>query len=157
MKKVVKIDNLFFIDYFCLNFFMARILAIDYGLKRTGIAVTDELQIIASGLTTVSTNDLIPFLQDYIKKEEIELFLIGEPKKLDNSPSESETLIIPFIKKLESVIPNIPIKRVDERFTSKIAFQTMIDSGLKKKQRKNKALIDEISATLILQSYLYSK
>ena len=85
------------------------------------------------------------------------MFLIGEPKKLDNSPSESETLIIPFIKKLESVIPNIPIKRVDERFTSKMAFQTMIDSGLKKKQRKNKALIDEISATLILQSYLYSK
>ena len=136
---------------------MARILAIDYGLKRTGIAVTDELQIIASGLTTVSTKDLIPFLQDYIKKEEVELFLIGEPKKLDNSPSESEALIIPFIKKLEKEFPKIPIKRVDERFTSKMAFQTMIDSGLKKKQRKNKALIDEISATLILQSYLYSK
>lgn len=136
---------------------MARILAIDYGLKRTGIAVTDELQIIASGLTTVSTNELIEFLQDYIKKESIELFLIGEPKQMNNSPSESEVLIIPFIKKLESVFPNIPIKRVDERFTSKMAFQTMIDSGLKKNQRKNKALIDEISATLILQSYLYSK
>lgn len=136
---------------------MARILAIDYGLKRTGIAVTDELQIIASGLTTVSTNDLIPFLKDYIKKEKIELFLIGEPKQMNNSPSESEVFIIPFIKKLESVFPNIPIKRVDERFTSKMAFKTMIDSGLKKNQRKNKALIDEISATLILQSYLYSK
>lgn len=136
---------------------MARILAIDYGLKRTGIAVTDELQIIASGLITVSTNDLIPFLQDYIKKEEIELFLIGEPKKMDNSPSESEAFITPFIKKLEKEFSKIPIKRVDERFTSKMAFQTMIDSGLKKKQRKNKALIDEISATLILQSYLYSK
>lgn len=136
---------------------MARILAIDYGLKRTGIAVTDELQIIASGLITVSTNDLIPFLQDYIKKEEIELFLIGEPKKMDNSPSESEAFITPFIKKLEKEFSKIPIKRVDERFTSKMAFQTMIDSGLKKSQRKNKALIDEISATLILQSYLYSK
>ena len=136
---------------------MARILAIDYGLKRTGIAVTDELQIIASGLTTVSTKDLIPFLQDYIKKEEVELFLIGEPKKLDNSPSDSEALITPFIQKLEKEFPKIPIKRVDERFTSKMAFQTMIDSGLKKNQRKNKALIDEISATLILQSYLYSK
>ena len=136
---------------------MGRILAIDYGLKRTGIAVTDELQIIASGLTTVSTNDLISFLKDYIKKEKIELFLIGEPKQMNNSPSESEAFIIPFIKKLENVFPNIPIKRVDERFTSKMAFQTMIDSGLKKSQRKNKALIDEISATLILQSYLYSK
>ena len=136
---------------------MGRVLAIDYGLKRTGIAVTDELQIIASGLTTVSTKDLIPFLQDYIKKEEVELFLIGEPKKLDNSPSDSEALITPFIQKLEKEFPKIPIKRVDERFTSKMAFQTMIDSGLKKKQRKNKALIDEISATLILQSYLYSK
>ena len=136
---------------------MGRILAIDYGLKRTGIAVTDELQIIASGLTTVLTNDLISFLKDYIKKEKVELFLIGEPKQMNNSPSESEALIIPFIKKLDNVFPNIPIKRVDERFTSKIAFQTMIDSGLKKNQRKNKALIDEISATLILQSYLYSK
>ena len=136
---------------------MARILAIDYGLKRTGIAVTDELQIIASGLTTVSTNNLIAFLRDYLIKEEVELFLIGEPKKLDNSPSESEALITPFIEKLEKEFSKIPIKRVDERFTSKMAFQTMIDSGLKKKQRKNKALIDEISATLILQSYLYSK
>ncbi|MFH6768326.1 Holliday junction resolvase RuvX [Gaetbulibacter aquiaggeris] len=136
---------------------MGRILAIDYGLKRTGIAVTDELQIIASGLTTVLTNDLISFLKDYIKKEKVELFLIGEPKQMNNSPSESEALIIPFIKKLDNVFPNIPIKRVDERFTSKMAFQTMIDSGLKKNQRKNKALIDEISATLILQSYLYSK
>ena len=136
---------------------MARILAIDYGLKRTGIAVTDELQIIASGLTTVSTNDLISFLKDYSKKEKIELFLIGEPKQMNNSPSESEAFIIPFIKKLESVFPNIPIKRVDERFTSKMAFQTMIDSGLKKNQRKNKALIDEIAATIMLQDYLQYK
>lgn len=136
---------------------MARVLAIDYGLKRTGIAVTDDLQIIASGLTTVFTKDIYSFLKDYIAKENVELFLIGEPKQMDNTPSESETLIITFINRLEKEFPNIPIKRVDERFTSKMAFQTMIDSGLKKSQRKNKALVDEISATLILQSYLYSK
>jgi putative holliday junction resolvase len=136
---------------------MARILAIDYGMKRTGIAVTDELQIIASGLTTVNTSELLKFLKDYINKETVELFVIGEPKQMDNTASESEALILPFIAKLEKQIPNIPIARVDERFTSKMAFQTMIDSGLKKNQRKNKALVDEISATLILQSYLYSK
>lgn len=136
---------------------MARILAIDFGTKRTGIAVTDELQIIASGLTTVDTKQLLQFLKDYIANEAVELFLVGEPKQMDNSASESEVYILPFISKLEKAFPNIPIKRVDERFTSKMAFQTMIDSGLKKNQRKNKALIDEISATLILQSYLYSK
>lgn len=136
---------------------MARILAIDYGMKRTGLAVTDELQIIASGLTTVNTNDLLLFLKDYTTKELVELFVVGEPKQMDNTASESEALILPFLKKLEMQFPNIPIKRIDERFTSKMAFQTMIDSGLKKNQRKNKALVDEISATLILQSYLYSK
>ena len=136
---------------------MARILAIDYGMKRTGIAVTDELQIIASGLTTVNTKELIPFLKDYAANEKVELFLVGEPKQMDNTASKSEALIIPFLTKLKNQFPNIPIQRVDERFTSKMAFQTMIDSGLKKQQRKNKALIDEISATLILQSYLYSK
>lgn len=136
---------------------MARILSIDFGSKRTGIAVTDELQIIASGLTTVSTKELIPFLKNYINKEQVELFLIGEPKQMDNTASQSEVLITSFIEKLKKAIPNTPIKRVDERFTSKMAFQTMIDSGLKKKQRKNKALVDEISATLILQSYLYAQ
>ncbi|MCB4798978.1 Holliday junction resolvase RuvX [Neotamlana laminarinivorans] len=136
---------------------MGRILAIDFGTKRTGIAVTDELQIIASGLTTVNTKDLLIFLTDYIKKETVELFVIGEPKQKDNTASESEKFIKAFIVKLQKTIPSIPIKRVDERFTSKMAFQTMIDSGLKKNQRKNKALIDEISATLILQNYLYSK
>ena len=136
---------------------MARILAIDFGTKRTGIAVTDELQLIASGLTTVNTKELLLFLKDYTKNEHVELFLVGEPKQMDNTASESEVHIAPFITKLEKIFPNIPIQRVDERFTSKMAFQTMIDSGLKKKQRKNKALIDEISATLILQSYLYSK
>ncbi|TWO31940.1 Holliday junction resolvase RuvX [Seonamhaeicola sediminis] len=136
---------------------MARILAIDYGTKRTGLAVTDELQIIASGLTTVITKELINFLQDYTSKEEVELFLVGEPKQMDNTASESEVHILSFLKVLQKEIPNIPIERVDERFTSKMAFQTMIDSGLKKKDRQNKALVDEISATLILQSYLYSK
>jgi putative Holliday junction resolvase len=136
---------------------MGRILAIDFGTKRTGLAVTDEMQIIASGLTTVETKMLLPFLKEYTASETVELFLVGEPKQMDNTPSESETHIIPFIAKLEKMFPEIPIKRVDERFTSKMAFQTMIDSGLKKNQRKNKALIDEISATLILQSYLYSK
>ncbi len=136
---------------------MARILAIDFGGKRTGIAVTDELQIIASGLTTVVTKELMFFLKKYTTDENVELFLIGEPKQMDNSASESEALIIPFIEKLKKAFPNIPIKRIDERFTSKMAFQTMIDSGLKKNQRKNKALVDEISATLILQSYLYSQ
>jgi putative Holliday junction resolvase len=136
---------------------MARILALDFGTKRTGIAVTDELQIIASGLTTVETKDLLKFLKDYTAKESVELFLVGEPKQMDNTASESEEYILKFISKLENEVPNIPIIRVDERFTSKMAFQTMIDSGLKKNQRKNKALVDEISATLILQSYLYSK
>ncbi|MDO5969977.1 Holliday junction resolvase RuvX [Flavivirga aquimarina] len=136
---------------------MARILAIDFGTKRTGLAVTDVLQIIASGLTTVNTNELIKFLKEYTNKEQVELFLVGEPKQMDNTASESEKYILPFINNLKKEFPSIPIQRVDERFTSKMAFQTMIDSGLKKNQRKNKALIDEISATLILQSYLYSK
>jgi putative Holliday junction resolvase len=136
---------------------MGRVLAIDYGEVRTGIAVTDELQIIASGLTTVLTKELLSFLKDYVAKESVELFLIGLPKQMNNELSESEQFITPFFKKLKNVFPKIPVLRVDERFTSKMAFQTMIDSGLKKQQRKNKALVDEISATLILQSYLYSK
>jgi putative Holliday junction resolvase len=136
---------------------MARLLAIDFGTKRTGIAVTDELQIIASGLTTVATTHLLSFLKDYTAKENVEIFIVGEPKQMNNEVSESEVSIQYFLKKLEKTIPNIPIVRVDERFTSKLAFQTMIDSGLSKNQRKNKALVDEISATIILQSYLYSK
>jgi len=136
---------------------MARILALDFGTKRTGIAVTDELQIIASGLTTVETKTLIPFLTDYFEKEAVELVVIGEPKKLNNEVSQSESAIQSFLEKFKKVFPNMQIQREDERFTSKMAFQTMIDSGLNKKQRQNKALIDEISATIILQSYLYSK
>ncbi|MBC2845666.1 Holliday junction resolvase RuvX [Winogradskyella flava] len=135
---------------------MGRILAIDYGTKRTGLAVTDEMQIIASGLTTVHTKGLLGFLEDYIAVENVEKFVVGEPKQMDNTASESEVYIQKFLEKLRKRIPHIPIERVDERFTSKMAFQTMIDSGLKKKQRQNKALIDEISATLILQSYLAS-
>jgi len=136
---------------------MARILAIDYGKKRIGIAITDELQLIASGLTTVQTPEIFEFLTSYLSDEKIELFLVGEPKQMDYTASESEELIIPFLKKLKELFPKIPVNRVDERFTSKMAFQTMIDSGLKKKQRQNKALIDEISATIILQTYLNRK
>ena len=136
---------------------MGRILAIDFGKKRTGIAVTDPLQIIASGLTTINTDELIPFLKAYVAKEKVDLFLLGKPKQMDNSDSESETLILPFLTKLKKEIPQIKVLRIDERFTSKMAFQTMIDSGIKKKQRRNKGLVDEISATIILQSYLYSK
>ena len=136
---------------------MSRILAIDFGKIRTGIAVTDEMQIIASGLTTVKTTELINFLKNYTQKEDVALFVIGLPKQMDNTESESEVLIRPFLKKLANHFPKIPTKRVDERFTSKMAFQTMIDGGLNKKQRQNKSLVDEISATIILQSYLYNK
>ena len=136
---------------------MGRILAIDYGTKRTGIAVTDEMQIIASGLTTVDTKDLLLFLKDYTASELVEKFVVGLPKQMDNTASESEVYILKFLEQLIKAIPHIPVERVDERFTSKMAFQTMIDSGLKKKQRQNKALVDEISATLILQSYLASQ
>ncbi|RTE53238.1 Holliday junction resolvase RuvX [Arenibacter aquaticus] len=136
---------------------MGRIVALDYGKVRTGIAVTDELQIIASGLTTVDTKDLLNFLRNYVKEEKVERFVVGEPKQMNNLPSESEELIKPFLRTLEGVFPKIPVERQDERFTSKMAFQTMIDSGLKKQQRKNKALVDEISATIILQAYLNRK
>ncbi|APY09191.1 Holliday junction resolvase RuvX [Winogradskyella sp. J14-2] len=135
---------------------MGRVLAIDYGTKRTGLAVTDPLQIIASGLTTVETKELLQYLKTYVETERVDKFVVGEPKQMDNTASESEVHIQKFLEKLQKEIPQIPIVRVDERFTSKMAFQTMIDSGLKKKQRKDKALVDEISATLILQSYLAS-
>lgn len=134
---------------------MARILALDYGRKRTGIAVSDELQLIASGLTTVSSSELIEFLRSYFSRENVELVLVGEPRQKDGSPSESEAFIKSFLQTFGKEFPNMPVKRVDERFTSKIAFQSMIASGLKKRQRQNKALIDEVSATLILQTYLY--
>ncbi|MCG2419548.1 Holliday junction resolvase RuvX [Aequorivita sp. F47161] len=135
---------------------MGRILALDYGSKRTGIAITDELQLIASGLTTVATSELIPFLKKYFASEKVELVLVGEPKQKDGTHSNIEAEIQKFLKKFVNIFPNLEVKRVDERYTSKMAFQTMIDSGLKKKQRQNKALVDEISATIILQEYLYN-
>tara|TARA_R100001369_G_scaffold20091_1_gene36560 strand:+ start:34153 stop:34560 length:408 start_codon:yes stop_codon:yes gene_type:complete len=135
---------------------MARILALDYGAKRTGIAVTDEMQIIASGLTTVETRELLKFLEAYFSSENVELVLVGEPKQMDNTASQSEVAISEFLKKFSLKFPLMQLKRVDERFTSKMAVKTMLDSGLKKKKRQNKALVDEISATIILQSYLYS-
>lgn len=136
---------------------MSRILAFDYGLKRTGIAVTDELQLIASGLTTIETPNIFTFISNYLKTEKVSLFVVGEAKQLNNQPSESEEFIKFFVQKLAQIHPSIPIIRIDERFTSKMAFKTMIESGLSKKQRQNKKLIDEISATIILQSYLYNR
>jgi len=136
---------------------MPKVLAIDYGQKRVGIAATDDLQIIASGLTTVHSKDVIAFLEDYLAKNNVECIVVGDPKDLKNNPAESARFIEPFVKHLSRKFPHIKIERVDERFTSKMAFQTMIDSGLKKKARQNKALVDEISATIILQSYLESK
>lgn len=136
---------------------MGRIVALDYGKVRTGIAVTDELQLIASGLTTVKTIDLVEFLKKYVLAEKVEKFVVGEPKQMDYSPSQAEELIKPFLKHLSRTFTQIPIERQDERFTSKMAFQSMIEGGIKKKQRKNKALVDEISATLILQAYLNRK
>ena len=136
---------------------MGIILALDFGKKRTGIAITDPLQLIASVLTTVETKDLISFLKNYCSKGTVESFVIGLPKQMNNQPSESEQLIKPFLKTLRNTFPDIAIQREDERFTSKMAFQTMIDSGMKKKKRQNKAVVDEISATLILQSYLNRK
>jgi putative Holliday junction resolvase len=133
---------------------MPRILAIDYGQKRTGIAVTDEMQIIASGLTTIPSATTIDFLKEYFTKENVEKVLIGEPKQMNGEPSQSTEIIEAFVRKFKSFFPNVPVVRVDERFTSKMAFQTMIDSGLNKNQRKNKALLDEISATIMLQDYL---
>lgn len=136
---------------------MARILSIDYGLKRTGIAVTDDFQIIASGLTTIPSTDIIPFLKTYFSKENVETVIIGEPKQMNGLPSESTEIIENFITQFHTEFPNMKMERVDERFTSKMAFQTMIDSGLKKKQRQNKGLIDEIAATILLQDYLNYK
>jgi len=136
---------------------MGRIISIDYGQKRVGIAVTDELQMIANGLKTIGVNEVFPFLQEYCRTEKVELFLVGKPKQMNNTDSDACQYIEPFVEKLKKNFPAIPIKRTDERFTSKMAFQTMIDAGLNKKKRQNKALIDTISATIMLQSYLESR
>jgi putative Holliday junction resolvase len=133
---------------------MARILAIDYGKKRTGIAVSDPLKMIASGLTTVDTEKLVWFLKDYFSKEPVELILLGNPKRLDGTDNDITPKVEKFFGQLGKLFPEIPSKMIDERFTSKMAFQTMIDSGLKKKDRQNKGLVDEISATILLQGYL---
>jgi len=132
-------------------------MAIDYGRKRVGIAVTDELQIIANGLTTVAAHEIFTFLRSYVQQEKVDAIAVGEPKQMNNQPSESLQFIIPFVNRLKKEFPGIPVEMVDERFTSKMAFQTMIDAGLKKKDRQNKELVDTISATIILQSYLSQK
>ncbi len=133
---------------------MARIMAIDYGLKRTGLAVTDPLQIIATGLTTVESPKLIPFLKDYFKKEVVELILIGEPKNWDDTDTHATPLVRQIMVRLQKEFPSIPLRPVDERDTSKMASRAMSEMGMKKKQRRNKALVDEIAATILLQEYL---
>ena len=136
---------------------MSRILAIDYGRKWCGIAVSDTLQIIANGLATVSSHELLLFLSDYISKEPVERILIGLPKQMNNELSENMKYIEPFTRSLKKKFPHMPIEYVDERFTSVMAHRTMLEAGLKKKDRQNKALVDEISATIILQSYLENR
>ena len=136
---------------------MSRIIAIDYGKKRTGIAVTDILQLIANGLTTVPTTELMDFLLNYVAKEPVERIIVGHPKQMNNEDSENMKRIVPFVNHLKKKLPHIPVEWVDERFTSVLAHQAMLDGGLRKKARQNKALVDEISATIILQSYLESK
>lgn len=133
---------------------MGRVLALDIGRKRTGIAVTDTLKISANGLTTVGTGELENFLKDYFNKEAVELLVVGMPKQMDNTPSEAMQYIQPVINRLKKVFSHLPMEFVDERFTSKIAQQTMIDAGVKKMDRRDKALVDTVSATIILQSYL---
>ena len=136
---------------------MSRIVAIDYGRKRTGIAVSDTMQLIANGLTTVPTHELLNFIGEYIAKEPVERIIIGLPKQMNNEVSENMKNIEPFVRSLKKCYPDLPVEYVDERFTSVLAHRTMLEAGLKKKDRQNKALVDEISATIILQTYLESK
>lgn len=136
---------------------MARILSIDYGKKRTGLAVTDPLQIIAGGLATVSTSKLFDFLTAYLEKEPVERIVIGEPRQLNGQPSENFQRVEQFVARWRKAMPGVPVEYYDERFTSAIAHRAMIDGGLKRKDRQNKSLVDEISATIILQSYMESR
>ena len=136
---------------------MARILSIDYGKKRTGLAVTDPLQIIAGGLATVSTSELFEWLQAYLAKEQVERIIIGEPRQPNGQPSENLARVQQFVNRWRKAVPSVPIEYFDERFTSVLAHQAMLDGGLKKKTRQDKALVDEISATIILEDYLRSK
>ena len=136
---------------------MARILSIDYGKKRTGLAVTDPLQIIAGGLATVATSQLFDYLQAYIAREQVEMIVIGEPRQPNGEPSENLARVKQFVNHWRKAVPQVPIQYYDERFTSVLAHQAMIDGGLKKKARQNKGLVDEISATIILEDYLRSR
>lgn len=133
---------------------MGRILAIDYGQKRVGIAVTDELRIFATGLQTVHSKDIFSFLDEYVKRETVDLIIVGEPRQMNNTASDAQRFTEPFVKKLRKHFLQIPVDRVDERFTSKMAQSTILEAGLKKKDRQNKALVDTVSATIMLQSYL---
>ncbi|MBQ2778256.1 MAG: Holliday junction resolvase RuvX [Bacteroidaceae bacterium] len=135
---------------------MARILAIDYGKRRTGLAVTDELQLIAGGLTTVDTKVLMDYILDYMKREPVERIVVGLPKQMNNTPSENMVRIEPFVNRLRKLV-DVPVEYYDERFTSVLAHRAMLDSGIGKMARRNKELVDEISATIILQSYMESK
>lgn len=135
---------------------MARLMAFDYGTKRTGIAVTDDLQMIATGLGTFPSHELISFLKKYLENEQVEKFIVGEPKQMDGTPSQSAKYCDLFAKSLKNHFPMIPVVRVDERFTSKMASRTILEAGLKKKDRRDKALVDKISAVIILQGFLES-
>lgn len=136
---------------------MARLLAIDYGKKRTGLAVSDEMQIIAGGLTTVATTELVDYLLDYVKREPVERIVVGLPKQMNNEPSENMRRVEPFVNRLRKLLPDIPVEYHDERFTSVLAQRTIIEAGIKKMARRNKELVDEVSATIILQSYMESR
>lgn len=136
---------------------MGRIIAIDYGRKRTGLAASDTLQMIANGLGTVPSGEVVQYLSDYVRKEPVDTFVVGLPKQMNNEPSENMKYIEPFVRSLQKRLPDIPVEYVDERFTSVLAHRAMIDGGLKKKDRQDKALVDEISATIILQTYLEYK
>lgn len=136
---------------------MARLLAIDYGKKRTGLAVSDEMQIIAGGLTTVATTELLDYILDYVKREHVERIVVGLPKQMNNEPSENMRRVEPFVNRLRKLLPDIPVDYHDERFTSVLAQRTIIEAGIKKMARRNKELVDEVSATIILQSYMESR
>ena len=136
---------------------MGRIMAIDYGRRRTGLAVSDPLRIIATALTTVDTPSVMDYIKNYCAREEVDIFVVGEAKQMDNTPSESMQYIAPFVERLKREFPDKEVAMVDERFTSKMAFQSMIDSGLGRKKRRDKGTIDAVAATLILQSYMNTK
>ena len=136
---------------------MSRIIAIDYGRKRTGIAVTDPAQIIANGLTTVATSELLPFLTDYLKREAVERIVVGLPVQTDGTASENQQRVRAFVRRFSQAHPDVPVDYCDERFTSVLAHRAMIDGGLRRSERQNKALVDEISATIILQSYMEAR